>query len=248
MKKIIISILIIVLGVIAYLMIGNNFQIGSLSINNISEIKALDEQLQQGISVANEKIKLDYEDQLNKLKTSIEQLTSVKEKYEQYNIEEKLETVEIKKYKIEYLWAIIGQYAKQRNTKLTLNIAEVPDSELYNLNFTLVGEYVDIVNCLSDIEDDDSFNFKIENFVMKPYTKLITTEEIDYYDSELDDKEISRTAYDSALESESTTTKNKPYDSVEVITETEDKTKATLYNPKQLIASFTVNDVGIDFN
>ena len=120
MKKIIISILIIVLGVIAYLMIGNNFQIGSLSINNISEIKALDEQLQQGISVANEKIKLDYEDQLNKLKTSIEQLTSVKEKYEQYNIEEKLETVEIKKYKIEYLWAIIGQYAKQRNTKLDM--------------------------------------------------------------------------------------------------------------------------------
>ena len=105
-----------------------------------------------------------------------------------------------------------------------------------------------IIIGLSDIEDDDSFNFKIENFVMKPYTKLITTEEIDYYDSELDDKEISRTAYDSALESESTTTKNKPYDSVEVITETEDKTKATLYNPKQLIASFTVNDVGIDFN
>jgi len=141
------------------------------------------------------------------------------------------------------LWAIIGQYAKERNTKLTLNIAEIPDSESYNLNFTLVGEYVDIVDCLSDIEGDDAFNFKIENFTLKPYTKLITTEEINYYDTE-----ISATEYGKALESESTTTKNKPYESVEIIKETEDKTKATLYNPNQLIATFTVNDVGIDFD
>jgi len=86
MRKIVIFILIIVLGVIAYLMIGNNFQIGNLSIKNINEIKALDEQLQTQITTAKEKIELDYANELDKLEKSIKQLTTTKEKYEEYNL------------------------------------------------------------------------------------------------------------------------------------------------------------------
>ena len=247
MKKIIISILIVILIVIAYFMIFGTFKIGNISIKNIDDIKALDEELKEEIAIANQKTSQEYISEVDKLKNSVKSLTKTKEKYEQYNTQGELGAVELKTYKIEYLWAVIGQYAKKRNTTLTLDLLEASIPDAYNLKFTLLGDYTDIVDFLSDIEDDDSFDFKISNFNLEPYTKVVTKTEIDYK-SEIVTVDPKLEAVTPETEKITTTQKINPYDDIEIVKETEDETVASSYNPRQLVATFQINDVRIDFN
>ncbi len=240
MKKIIISIFIVILIVIAYFMLADTFKIGNFSIKNIKDIQALDEQLNKEIINANKKITQEYANGLQTLKNSIEDMAIAKEKYETYNEQGELGLIQINSYKIEYLWAIIGQYAKDRNTQLTLDLVENGEDNLYNLNFTLIGDYTDIIDCMSDIEDDDSFDFKITNFEMKPYTQVYTRTEVEYNENQV----VVNTDPDKTTIIDKTS----PYDETLTIQEADDTTVASSYNPKRLIATFQVENVGIQFN
>ena len=166
-------------------------------------------------------------------------MATTKQKYEEYNVQGELGLIQIKTYKVEYLWAIIGQYAKNRNTQLTLDLVSAGGDNLYDLNFTLIGDYTDIINCISDIEDDDTFNFKITNFTMEPYRKNYTKKEVQY--SEADTNSLTD-------DGTTKTTTIKAYDGIETIQETDDTTQATAYDPKRLVATFQLEDVGIQFN
>jgi len=246
MRKVIISILIVILIVIAYLLLFGNFQVGNISIKNINDIKALNEQLEQEIVAVNQKISQEYANQLKQLKTAIDDLKIQKEQYEKYNVQGEEGIVQIDTYKIEYLWAIIGQYAKNRNVVLTFNLLE-GEAGLYNLNFELIGDYTDIINFLSDIENDDSFNFKIANFNLGPYTKTITkiqTESI----YETSTQVIPQNVPNKTPEQTIITEMELPYDNVETVTEVEDETVASSYNPKRLMATFQIYNVGIELN
>jgi len=244
MKKVIISILIVILIVIAYWMMAQNFKIGNFSIQNIKGIQALDEQLNQEIATAKQKTSQEYVSEVETLRTAIKDMATAKQKYEEYNVQGDLGLIQIKTYKVEYLWAIIGQYAKKRNTQLTLDLVSAGGDNLYDLNFTLIGDYTDIINCLSDIEDDDTFNFKITNFAMEPYRKNYTKTEIQYNESRTDSVTEQVTEDLTTI----TTTKVNAYDGIETIQEIEDTTQATAYDPKRLVATFQIEDVGIQFN
>lgn len=243
MKKIIISIFIVILILIAYWMIFQNFKIGNFSIANIKGIQALDEELNKEIETANRKTSQEYVKEVETLKTSIKDMVKAKQKYEEYDTQGELGLIQIKTYKVEYLWATIGQYAKQRNTQLTLELVNLGTGDLHDLNFTLIGNYTDIIECISDIEKDDSFNFKISNFKMEPYRKNYEKTEISYNES-----------YTGSVRNEvtenSTVVKTQigAYDGVETIVEVENTTQATTYDPKRLIATFKIEDVGIQFN
>ena len=50
--------------------------------------------------------------------------------------------------------------------KLEVTNSATGAEKAYNLNFTLNGEYVSIIDCISQIEDDSTLGFKIENFKM----------------------------------------------------------------------------------
>ena len=240
MRKIIISICIVILIVIAYLMIWNNFSLGQFTIKNVEKIKELDDNLDTQISIANQKTSQEYVSELETLKTSIKNLVTTKEKYEKYNAAGKMASVQLKAYKVEYLWTIIGQYAKNRNTLLTLDLATTPTNDLYDLNFTLIGDYTDIVDFLSDLEKDDAFSFKITNFQMKPYTNTVIKTDVDYVKNHI--------GTSSGTLSTTTTETMPPYSDVQINKETQDTTVASSYNPRLLIAAFQIQDVEIEFN
>jgi len=96
---------------------------------------------------------------------------------------------------------------------------------------------------LSDIEEDDSLNFKIANFNMEPYTTITTTQDIEYttVPKTITKKEDGQTIV-TEIEKESA------YTDVQITKKEEDTTEASIYNPKSLIAKFQVQNIGIDFN
>jgi len=243
MKKVIISIIILILIVIAYLMIFKSFSLGNFSIQNVKGIQALDEKLNQEIATANKKTSQEYRAEIETLKTSIEDMVKAKQKYEEYKVQSESGLIEVKTYKVEYLWAIIGQYAKKRNTQLTLDLIETTGENLYDLNFTLIGDYSDIINCISDIEDDDTFDFKITNFTMEPYRKNYQKVETQYNEEYTESITINEGTNETVI-----TEQISAYDGIETIEETDNKTQATSYDPKRLISTFKIENVGIQFN
>lgn len=182
MKKILISILIILLSVLTYFFIFDDIKIKDWQNKNFDNIKALDETLYKRIDDAIELNNQEYPESIENLETSIENLEIAKEKYENKlnyiaeNVE--LGVVQVKEYKIERLWIALQKYAKKENVELKLDILDSSKSGVYDLNITLVGEYMGIMDFIYDVEKDDTLGFKILNFKLVPST-TVTTETSD---------------------------------------------------------------------
>lgn len=77
-------------------------------------------------------------------------------------------------YDIDFLWTIIGNYATEDGIELQFDVSKVSndvsflntDYILCDLKFTVLGEYISIVDFIYDLEDDERLNFEIRNFTM----------------------------------------------------------------------------------
>lgn len=180
MKKLLMIILIILLGTAVYMAMFDNIEIGSWKTTNIEELQALDQELKNDINEARDLNEQEYTNQIGMLTQSIKALNKTKEAYEnkvKYLSEEiELGTVSIKEYKIEYLWTILENYAKDEKILLKLDLVENGgENNLYNLNITLQGSYIGITDFIYDIEKDDTFDFKVEDFKIVPGTVRTVT-------------------------------------------------------------------------
>lgn len=169
MKKILISVLIILLLVLSYFAIarGVNF----LNIKSVNNIKATSDKLENDFNEANELSSKTYPTEVEQLENAIKQLKISKQEYENktsHNTSEtSLGTVEIKTYKIHYLWTILGNYRKDRGIQsLNLDLKSTESQDVYDLGFTLIGSYTAITDFLYDIENDEELNFEIKNFII----------------------------------------------------------------------------------
>ena len=143
---------------------------------------------------------------------------------------EALGTVEIKTYTIHYLWTILGNYREDRDVKsLTLDLKSTENEDVYDLEFTLVGNYISITDFLYDIEEDEELNFEIKNF--KISSEIITQGNT----ATEDDDEETEENRNSILSNNINT--NKQNETTNVPTQ---KTDGTV-----LQATFTVENVGI---
>ena len=82
---------------------------------------------------------------------------------------------QIEKYKIEYLWDKIGNYAKKEGLGIDINVEETTIQETYNIKFTINGTYVGITDFLYDIENDDELNYKVKDFKIEPSSSTTTS-------------------------------------------------------------------------
>ena len=119
----------------------------------------------------------------------------------------------------ERLWIALENYAKKEKIELKIDIKNsTVDTNTYDLDITLSGQYIGITDFLYDIEKDDTLAFKILNFKLTPTTT-----------SETSNKEEEKTQETSKKAEEETSEK---------IYADFDKLKAT----------FTIEDVRINFN
>ena len=179
MKKFLISVLAILLALLAYFLIMEDVPISDWKNKNIHNIKELSSELDEQIEIAKQINHQEYPQSIENLETSIKSLELAKEKYENKlkyiseNVE--LGVVEIKEYKIERLWIALENYAKEEGIELKLDVVATSTEDVYDLNITLAGEYMGIMDFIYDIEKDDTLGFKIVNFKLEPYSTTVTT-------------------------------------------------------------------------
>lgn len=172
MKKLLILIIGIGLLILLCVVAFKGLQIGKLKLYSINQIKEASYNLDSKIEEANTEISQNYSKSVDDLNSSIKELNTTKEQYEEkiaaLGANSELGLTQIEKYKIEYLWGIIGNYAQDENLKLDLDIEKTSIDEVYNIKFTVQGTYVGITNFIYDIENDDELNYKIKDFKIEP--------------------------------------------------------------------------------
>lgn len=167
MKKILISVLIILLLILSYFSLAKG--ITFLKIKSINNVKTASDKLENDFNEANELSNKTYPTEVEGLENAIKQLKIAKQEYENKSLystdENSIGTMEIKTYKIHYLWTILGNYKEDRDLEsLTLDLKSTSNKDVYDLEFTLVGTYTNITDYLYDIENDEELNFEIKNF------------------------------------------------------------------------------------
>ena len=176
MKKILILILIILLGVMCYNTITDGLQIAGFSIMSIGEIKQENENLDKTIEEAKNKEETEYPAKLNEINTVAKELQTKKNKYEelkQYSSEQELLNAgQSERYNVEVLWTKIGNYATENGVipKMEILSSSTSTPNANDLKITVTGNYIAITDFVRDIEDDAKLGFTIEDFELVPVT------------------------------------------------------------------------------
>ncbi len=179
MRKTIIMIAIVLLMVLAGYMLINGIKIGNVEICGISNLSEKNKKLDDDIAELSSTTL--YDSAKDAVQKSSENLISKKEEYQSLlTVNSSTGTVvsQMQKYELEYLWTKIGNYATEEGVELQMNISVNADTQnTYNLNFSVVGEYINITEFLYDINNDSSLQFKIENFSLtsKNENQLVAT-------------------------------------------------------------------------
>lgn len=244
MKKILISVLIVLLLVLTYIVLSKGLNIGFIKISSLNNVKEKSISLDENLSKANEVCNQKYPAEVEGLEEAIRKLKISKKDYENkkvYNEEnEEIGTVEIKTYAIHYLWTILGNYKEDSGVKtITLDVKSTENADVYDLGFTLKGTYTSITDFIYEIENDEKLNFEIKNFSVASSIANVSSIQQETEDEEKEDNKssiLSGNKQEDNIQEESKQEDNKQeYNSVD----------ATEKDGTILQATFTVEDIGI---
>lgn len=173
------TLLIILISIIllAYLA-TNGLEIGKFQILSISQLIEKNEQLDDKIAEATIVKTDNYLENIEALEETYDKYKTKKQKYEELaGVTEntKSEIYETKQYDIGYLWRILGNYATKRNVNLGIQVQKnSTGNNSYNINFSVNGQYVNISQFITDIENNSDLYFRIYNFKISGSGEIIT--------------------------------------------------------------------------
>ena len=173
MKKLLILILIALLLTLSIFLVIQGIHIGNFEILGIRDIQAKSNELDEKIQEATKLAEKDYKQAVSNVETNAKKL-----KEEKANYDEMVATVDgetgttnqIEKYEIETLWVRLGNHATSEGVVMQMDVIKGNSvtEDTYNLRFTATGSYISITDFISDIENDSTLGFKIEEFKMNP--------------------------------------------------------------------------------
>lgn len=171
MRKALLSVLLLLIIVLIILFMKNGLSIGSFQVYGFQDINKKNDELTQSINNANAENN-NYTSALSKLKSDVELLAEAKKTYldliAQSSESEIKEATQTKTYTIEYLWSKIGNHATEEGVTLKMEVVSstLSDQDYRNLNFTVDGEYLAIVQFIYDLENDSDLDFIVDSFDM----------------------------------------------------------------------------------
>lgn len=183
MRRILLTILTVLLLVMTALCMKNGIKIGSLQILGFQGLANEDQKLTEKISEADTKEK-EYESALSKIETDAKGLATAKKEYldlvsvsSASDIQQALQT---KTYTIEYLWSKVGNHATSEGVTVTMALesSTLGGTDYRNLSFTVTGKYLAITNFIYDLENDSDLDFTIDNFDMTNGTATFTVKDV----------------------------------------------------------------------
>ena len=178
MRKLVLYLVTVLLLALAAMIVLRGVVLGPIIINSFKEISDANSELDGLIDEAVEQKEVKYTEALSQQQTAYKTLMSEKASYQQLldlGVDENgIPLSKIQEYEIEKIWITLGNYAEKQGVDLRMDIT-VNNSvaKTYDLNFTVVGEYIQIADFLYDIQRDNTLVFKIENF------KLVSSEQIE---------------------------------------------------------------------
>ena len=255
MKKILISIIIILLIGLGYTIGVKSLSIGQLKLESVGDIKNASASLDQKFNTSKEISAKTYPKSIEDLDKVVRDLKTAKQQYQAKtlnnpDVQSNLGIIQVEKYNIEYLWTIIGNYATKNGVTLTLDIKSTSAQDVYNLNFSLEGKYIGITDFIYSLEDDSELKFEIRDF--KISSDKITTKNTA---TNVTDNEIASNENGDNQESNNTVNDNSKTNSNSTNTNQQDTTANNSQDNTEskgdgitLYATFTVENVGINLN
>ena len=159
MRKLLISILLILLIVMTVLCVKNGINIGPLHVLGVTQIQDANGELTRKIAEA-KNTNDNYANKLTEIKDLITDLGEARSEYLQtINVStesEIREATQTKNYTIEYLWSQVGNHATQEGVNIRMDVVSGVDENTKNLNFTVSGNYLAITNFITELENDSS--------------------------------------------------------------------------------------------
>lgn len=174
MRKILISILIVLLLVVGYMVIFNGLNVLGIEILSVSGMQDKNAQIDNNLQALSTLTSVEQPKAISDLNNSAKQLTIAKEEYNDKVLNSSDENVELasitRPYETEYLQTRLGNHAKDKgiNLRYELRRAASGVSQEYDMYFTVTGSYVSISEFVSALEKDSSLGFKIESFKLVP--------------------------------------------------------------------------------
>ena len=174
MKKLLILILIALLLALAGIVAINGVQIGSFEILGIKGIQNSSAELDEKIQEAGKLAQKDFQQAVKDVQDNSKKLEETKLEYEEMTAISSESDVEsaaqLETYEIETLWVKLGNHATNEGATMKMDVTKGSNTtqNTYNLNFTVNGSYISITDFISDIENDETLGFKIEEFKMVP--------------------------------------------------------------------------------
>ncbi len=170
MKKLLISVLIILLIVLSVFIVINGLE--AIGILGYTDIQKQNQELEKSFEEASKLAEVDYKKAVSDVDKAVNSLENTKKEYDELlliNTDENGQTIGIlQEYDYENLLVKVGNYATEEDVVMNMSIVESQSNieNSYELHFTVTGSYISIVDFISDIENDSTLGFKIENFEM----------------------------------------------------------------------------------
>ncbi len=174
MRKILLSIVIVILMLIIYIMLFEGINIFGFRILSVSQMQDENSNLDTQLNQVSILTSVTYPKALTDLTDSTKQLLIAKEEYAdllQYSSNEQIDSAsQLDRYEMEYLWTKIGNHATKNGIilKFEVKTSSTGTPNQYDLHFLATGQYVSISEFVEALENDSSLSFKIENFTIRP--------------------------------------------------------------------------------
>lgn len=242
MRKIIFSILIVILLVAGGFLIAKGVSMGNFTVWGVKSIKeknaTIDQKNQQLSTLAT----TDYQSAVSGLNTSKTTLESEKKSYEDKAILANDNSyLQTEKYEIDFLWTKVGNYAKDRKVELKFDVANSNTKGLYDLKFTVAGKYAKVADYIYDIENDSKLGFKIEDFHMvsagEGVQATFTCKEVNI--------NIESAESETITENSETTTENNTTNNTTTNDTTANSTNTTNTTETNTVSNNTANEVAL---
>ena len=171
MRKLLFALLAIALLIVVGLVVYKGFSIGNLEVWGIKQIVEENEQIDKANADLEKLANENFQAAITKLNSSGEAMQAKKKEYEEQAVlvSNSKYYMQTEKYKIDFLWTRIGNYAKENKVTPKMEVASGSTKGIYNLIITAVGKYPNVADFIYAIENDSRLGFKIEDFSMTRY-------------------------------------------------------------------------------
>lgn len=172
MKKLLMLILIGLLIALSAFVVLTGFEVGKVEVLSYVGIQEKNQELDGKIQEASKLAEKDFKQAVSTIQDSSKKLEQTKKEYQDLTVVSSEGDIQaaaqLEVYEVETLWVKLGNYATSEGAVVRIDITQGNTSKTYNLQFTVNGSYIAITDFISDIENDSTLGFKIEEFKMLP--------------------------------------------------------------------------------